>query len=89
MNLIRFGILALLITVCGVSQTLSAGKNGVPSSDRENLIGAWHLAGMVGHDGKPVTSGIPIGMLIYTRDGHLSVQLMYPKSASVTSNEYV
>jgi hypothetical protein len=28
-------------------------------------------------------------MLIYTRDGHMSVQLMYPPSASGLSNEYV
>lgn len=28
-------------------------------------------------------------MLIYTRDGHMSVQLMYPKSQSSLSNEYV
>lgn len=28
-------------------------------------------------------------MLIYTRDGHMSVQLMYPKSANALSNEYV
>lgn len=31
----------------------------------------------------------PIGMLIYTRDGHMSVQLMYPKLANAGSNEYV
>ena len=31
----------------------------------------------------------PRGMLIYTRDGHMSVQLMYPKSANAQSNEYV
>ena len=31
----------------------------------------------------------PKGMLIYTRDGHMSVQLMYPKSADALSNEYV
>ena len=31
----------------------------------------------------------PQGMLIYTRDGHMSVQLMYPKPADVPSNEYV
>ena len=30
-----------------------------------------------------------MGMLIYTRDGHISVQLMYPQSASGVSNEYV
>jgi hypothetical protein len=28
-------------------------------------------------------------MLIYTPDGHVSVQLMYPNSASGLSNEYV
>ena len=28
-------------------------------------------------------------MLIYTRDGHMSVQLMYPKSANSPDNEYV
>jgi hypothetical protein len=28
-------------------------------------------------------------MLIYTRDGHMSVQLMYPESANSLSNEYV
>ena len=31
----------------------------------------------------------PTGMLIYTRDGHMSVQLMYPKSEAGLSNEYV
>jgi len=44
---------------------------------------------MVGPDGKPVTTGKPIGMLIYTADGHMSVQLMYPKSAEAISNDYV
>ena len=28
-------------------------------------------------------------MLIYTRDGHMSVQLMYPPSAAGVSNDYV
>jgi hypothetical protein len=31
----------------------------------------------------------PKGMLVYTRDRHMSVQLMYPKSAKNLSNEYV
>ena len=30
-----------------------------------------------------------MGMLTYTRDGHVSVQLMYSASASAISNEYV
>jgi hypothetical protein len=31
----------------------------------------------------------PAGMLTYTPDGHVSVQLMYPASGSTISNEYV
>ena len=42
-----------------------------------------------GPDGKSVDMPQPVGMLIYTRDGHISVQLMYPRSASAQSNEYV
>ena len=82
MKTIRYGILALLLVpICTVSQA--------PGSDKERLIGAWRLAAMSGPDGKPLTTGVPAGMLIYTRDGHMSVQLMYPRSASSLSNEYV
>ena len=66
------------MAVCGVSQTHSAEKNGRPGADRDKFIGAWRLASITGPDGKPVTTDVPIGMLIYTRDGHMSVQLMYP-----------
>lgn len=89
MKIIRFGILALLMAICAVSQTHSAGKDQTQSSAREKFIGAWHLVSISGPDGKPVTTGVPVGMLIYTRDGHMSVQLMYAKSASALTNEYV
>jgi hypothetical protein len=46
-----------------------------------------------GADGKPASvagnEAQPKGMLIYTRDGHMSVQLMYPKATKAESNEYV
>jgi len=60
-------------------------------SDREKLIGAWHLVHIdaPGPDGKPMDIPQPMGMLIYTSDGHVSVQLMYPTSAEALSNEYV
>jgi Lipocalin-like domain len=89
MKIIRFGILALLMAVCAASQTHSGEKGQTPSSAREKFIGAWHLVSISGPDGKRVTTGVPIGMLTYTRDGHMSVQLMYPKSAGALSNEYV
>ena len=89
MKAISGAMLALVLSVAGVSQTNSVEKKGPSVSDRERLIGAWRLASMRGPDGKPMTTGVPIGMLIYTRDGHMSVQLMYPKSAAALSNEYV
>jgi hypothetical protein len=89
MKMITFGILVLLAVTCGVSQSPFAEKEGRSGSDRERLIGAWRLASIAGPDGKLMTTAVPIGMLIYTRDGHMSVQLMYPKSASALSNEYV
>lgn len=89
MKPILLGTLALLVAACGFSQAQSVAKKNVPGSDRERLIGAWRLASISGPDGKPLTTGVPVGMLIYTPDGHMSVQLMYPKSESALSNEYV
>jgi hypothetical protein len=77
-----------------------AGLVAVPSvmsqatshgSDKERLIGAWHLAHIDSPraDNKPSDTPQPTGMLIYTRDGHMSVQLMYSASNSSLSNEYV
>jgi Lipocalin-like domain len=42
-----------------------------------------------GPDGRSISVAHPVGMLIYTRDGHMSVQLMYQKSDKALSNEYV
>ncbi len=77
---VRIGMLAV-VAIAALSQTLSAG------SDREKLIGAWRLASIA--PAATASGGNqPTGMLIYTRDGHMSVQLMYPKPAS-QSNDYV
>jgi hypothetical protein len=83
------GMILLLVAASGVSQTHTAAQKGAAVSDRERLIGAWRLASIVGPDGIPVSSGAPTGMLLYTRDGHMSVQLMYPDSEKNLSNEYV
>ncbi len=89
MNKIHIGILAVLLAACGISQTRSAASSRASTAEREKLMGAWHLASIAGPDGRPVTSGVPVGMLIYTPDGHMSVQLMYPASEKSLSNEYV
>ena len=89
MKQISVAIVALMLAVSAISQTNGAEQKRALGSDRQRLVGAWHLKSMNGTDGKPLTSGVPTGMLIYTSDGHMSVQLMYPKSASSLSNEYV
>ena len=79
--------LAGVVAVGGLSQVLSPDKK---ASDREKFIGAWHLVslGEPGTDGK-VNSSVGLkGMLIYTRDGHMSVQLMQPESGAALTNDY-
>lgn len=80
--------LLALAMVFGLSASAQSGLSG---SAKERLIGAWHLVRIdaPGPDGKAAPGPQPKGMLIYTRDGHMSVQLMYPKSAGAVSNEYV
>jgi hypothetical protein len=84
-------MLAVVVALCGVSPAQSAEKRDADSgSAREKLIGAWHLVSlaMAAADGRQnPTAGI-LGTLIYTRDGHMSVQLMYPQSAAALSNDY-
>ena len=92
MKALYCGVLAAVLAFAGLCQAQSAMKQpAVYESAREKLIGAWHLVHInaPGQDGKPMDMPQPTGMLIYTRDGHMSVQLMYPKSANALSNEYV
>jgi hypothetical protein len=88
MKTLYCGALGLLVAITSLAQAQSPKK---PAGDRERLIGAWHLARIdaPGADGKASSALQPLGMLIYTRDGYMSVQLMYPKSANAQSNEYV
>ena len=77
-------MLAVFLAVSVIAQTRQPA-----GSDKERLTGAWHLVSISGPDGTSRSTAQPIGMLIYTRDGHMSVQLMYPKSPNAGSNEYV
>jgi Lipocalin-like domain len=82
-------IAALAFSIFAHAQ--SANKISSSGGAKEKLIGAWHLVRIdaPGPDGKSMPIPQPKGMLIYTRDGHMSVQLMYPESANTLSNEYV
>ena len=84
--------LVAVVALGGLSRAQSSKRKDVDAgSARENLIGAWRLVSMEepGADGKLNRVTDRKGMLVYTRDGHMSVQLMLPKSESGVSNDYV
>lgn len=92
MKTLRYGLVALVVTMAALAAAQPAKKDAAShESARERLIGAWHLVRIdtAGAEGQPAAADEPLGILIYTRDGHMSVQLMYPKSANTPSNEYV
>lgn len=91
MNTVRAGLLVVIFAVGGFSQASSTRVHRQARvSDRDRLIGAWQLVSIAspGPEGK-ISISYPAGILTYTQDGHVSVQLMYPASKSAISNEYV
>jgi hypothetical protein len=93
MKAIHWGGLVMTLGFACVAHTQVVSKPlAKHDSAKERLIGAWHLLRIEapGADGGAST-GVPQpkGMLIYTRDGHMSVQLMYPAAANAPDNQYV
>lgn len=82
--------LAGVVGLGGISLAQSPEKSDSGTA-KEQLAGAWHLVSLEvsGPDGKVIRIRDVKGMLLYTVDGHMSVQLMYPKSASDLTNDYV
>ena len=82
------GFVLVVAITFGLSLSAQTARAG---GSRDKLIGAWHLVRIdtPGSDGKTRTGQQPEGMLIYTRDGHVSVQLMYPEPQHDLNNEYV
>lgn len=86
---VQIVMIAAAAVISAAAETHNAlASDPAPRSDKARLIGAWHLVSITGPDGKLV-SRVPNGLLIYTLDGHMSVQLMYPKADSALSNQYV
>ena len=85
---LAYGIVLVVAMAFSLTASAQTAKTG---SAREKLIGAWHLVRIdaPGPDGKPAPGPQPKGMLIYTQDGHMSVQLMYQGTADAMSNDYV
>ena len=83
---------AVAVALSGASLAQPATtKELAAGADKEKLIGAWHLVSMKepAADGGLHDVADRTGTLIYTRDGYMSVQIMYPKSEAALSNDYV
>lgn len=69
-----------------------AAEQPAAGSDRARLIGAWHMVSMEEQapDGTLSHHADRAAMLVYTADGHVSVQVMYPASeiASTANSPY-
>ena len=88
-QLISLGVLSLFISMAAV--TLSGSQNSRATNDiRDRFVGAWRLASLEeeGADGK-LRRADCTGLLVYTRDGHMSVQVMYRNAQSASSSAQV
>jgi hypothetical protein len=76
-KLLSLGVVALLIGMTAMTLSGSQDRGG-NEGIRERFVGAWRLAWLEeeGADGK-IHRPDCTGLLVYTRDGHISVQVMY------------
>ena len=74
-KLFSLGVMCLFIIMVAVGQSSEGRATG---NIRDHFVGAWRLAGLEeeGADGK-IHRADCTGLLVYTRDGHMSVQVMY------------
>ena len=70
-------VVSLLIGMATATLSVSQDRGGNESIQNQ-LVGAWRLAWLEeeGADGK-IHRADCTGLLVYTRDGHMSVQVMY------------
>jgi hypothetical protein len=84
--------LAVVLALSGFSIAQSAEKkDAVANAAKQELIGAWRLSWIEeqGADGKMNRITDRKGTLLYTRDGHMSVQIMLPKAESAPESNPV
>jgi len=70
--------LLLCVAVLTAATTAASRDRAVNEETRDRLVGAWRLVWLEeeGADGR-VHRADCSGMLVFTRDGHMSVQVMY------------
>ena len=76
-KLLSLGVVCLFIGMTAVTLSGSQDRGGNQGT-RDQFVGAWRLAWLEeqGADGE-VHKADCTGLLVYTRDGHMSVQVMY------------
>jgi Lipocalin-like domain len=76
-------LMALLLATCIIAEPVSSNHEV-----DERFLGGWQLSALeeIGADGQ-VNAAECTGLLIFTADGHMSVQVMYLKGAG-GSNRY-
>ena len=81
MRNLRSSAVALLLVFAAV--TVSSQDRSAKNSAPDRFVGAWRLAWLEEPDARGnVHKADCTGLLIYTRDGHMSVQVMYRNVAS-------
>jgi hypothetical protein len=81
-KLLSLGVVSLCIALTAMTLSGSQGQSGKDRGGndgiRDRFVGAWRLAWLEeeGADGK-IHRADCTGLLVYTRDGHMSVQVMY------------
>jgi Lipocalin-like domain len=88
-KLLPLGFVILLSCVTTVAQTGSQDREHIDIV-RDQFIGAWRLAWLEepGADGKVYRADCT-GLLVYTREGYMSVQVMYNKPQTTSPAEGV
>jgi len=88
----RWMRIAVPVFLVLVGLGLPAQNSMAPASDtanvREKLIGSWHLISRDEQyaDGKIQTRTDAVGVIMYTADGHMAVQIMIPENGEKPNN---
>jgi hypothetical protein len=84
-KLLSLGVVCLCVGM--TAKTLSGGQDRGGSGDiRDQFVGAWRLAWLEEPDADGKVHRVDCtGLLVYTRDGHMTVQVMYKNPPTGTS----
>ncbi len=80
MKKLSLGVACLLFAMTALSGSTLSGSQDRDGNEgiRDRFVGAWRLAWLEEEDADGKVHRVDVtGMLVYARDGHMSVQVMY------------